>query len=635
MGKYFRTKSIFLYILVISLICGYFYFFFEKNIKWALEYTATKANGAEVNIGDFDINLKKAKITIRNIQVTDRKKPTHNLFSLNNLTGDIQIAPLLKAKTIIDLIQISSLDIGGKRKRPGKVLKDQFLALPEILEESKAATNKTIADKYKNTLINNFYQLAKGESLKKQVNIIKDNLSSLKQVKKVEDLLKSKEDLWKKNIADLPDKNALKELEEQFKKIRDSKPKGATAIALQVKTASELIKNTKSKIKKIKETKSNFKTDLSAVNLEVKKIETSIKSDVEDLKKKFNVSSFDTDSLLESVLKPIIMERISFFYGYIAKMREKIPFGLGEVSTEENQKAKKEKQKVNAFEGKNYAFGNKNSLPKFLIKKINIDGKISMKGYQGNIGGKIINVTDNQALVGSPMKIDLSANFAGENKKSILTNIIVNHTNPNQPQETGKISIKGLPIDKINLANSNKLKFTAKELVANFDVNFNILDEKVDLKISSLLDNLKFNFDADNKQVKNLLSLLSDNLTTVDLTTALTGTWSDLSTKFGSNLDKLIGNSLKQSFSKDNLKQQFEIEKKIQSMVNSDETLSKINKFREKYELSLESKEAFVQSLQKKLETEKQNLVSKNKEKLENKVKDKGKKLLNDLFKKL
>ena len=86
-----------------------------------IESALAKVNGAEVNVRKADLAILQGRVRIEGLQVTDRKKPTHNLVAAGEISSDISIRGLLTGRVIIDELAAVEGVVGGLRETPGEV----------------------------------------------------------------------------------------------------------------------------------------------------------------------------------------------------------------------------------------------------------------------------------------------------------------------------------------------------------------------------------------------------------------------------------------------------------------------------------------------------------------------------------
>ncbi len=98
----------------------------------------SQANGAEVNVGTFDLALLAGRVHAEEIQLTDPAKPTHNRLAANELTADADLWNILRGRLVIDEVTVGGVTFDQQRQAPGAVIdKPEEPAAVEAAAEEK------------------------------------------------------------------------------------------------------------------------------------------------------------------------------------------------------------------------------------------------------------------------------------------------------------------------------------------------------------------------------------------------------------------------------------------------------------------------------------------------------------------
>ena len=96
-----RLEAIIPITIILLLIIGYFTYFFDGHLRRGIEYGATFAHGAEVNVGALHTSFTEPSLTISKIQVTDKSDPTLNIIEIGTIKLKLLWDALLRAKFVI------------------------------------------------------------------------------------------------------------------------------------------------------------------------------------------------------------------------------------------------------------------------------------------------------------------------------------------------------------------------------------------------------------------------------------------------------------------------------------------------------------------------------------------------------
>ena len=97
-----RVEAIVPLAIVIGLMMLYFMLFFDMHLRRGLEYGATQANGAEVNIGTVATSLWNASVVVSNIEMTNPEMPDSNRLQIGAINFRMVWDALLRGKVVID-----------------------------------------------------------------------------------------------------------------------------------------------------------------------------------------------------------------------------------------------------------------------------------------------------------------------------------------------------------------------------------------------------------------------------------------------------------------------------------------------------------------------------------------------------
>ncbi len=492
-----RTEALIPLAIVLLLFALYFKYFFDSHLRSVLEYGATYAHGAEVNVGSLNTDFFEPSISIYNIQVTDKSDPAYNIVRLGSIRLQLLWDGLLRGKFVIPESSILKIQTHSKRDRPGRVLP---VKTPEgSKSEVRKAAEKTIGqleEKHDKNLLGDVFAVAGGTNYKDQLKNMENEIQSQRKIKILEKELQAKEKEWKKRIDDLPDESEIKKLVKKIEglKIDTSNPKKLQA---SLKRVDQVYKEARSKYKDIKAAEKAFKADLNKYENEYKGLEKAIQEDINDISQKLNIPSLDPKEINKMLLGNFVAAQLGNLMRYKEAAREYMP-----TKSAEERRAEKEAAQltpVERAEGVDFQFPKKKSYPKFWLQtaKLSSDSK---KGDAGDFSGTLKNVTDNPRHLGKPMTLDFKGGFPHEDILDVTGNITVDHTTA-KPIEKGEISVGSFPVNKNMLSKSKDLKFGYNSGVGTSKISFLMEEENLTLASNSVFRKLDYFANATDRNV--------------------------------------------------------------------------------------------------------------------------------------
>ncbi len=127
-------KKIGLSVLGLLVLLILIYVFFANTlIKTIAEHEIGKAHGAEANIADVDHTLVPLTITINGVELTDAHSPSRNQIQVGTIQADVEFAPLLSQKIVLDNVLIDQVAFNQARTNNGAVFRPPGPSLQDIL----------------------------------------------------------------------------------------------------------------------------------------------------------------------------------------------------------------------------------------------------------------------------------------------------------------------------------------------------------------------------------------------------------------------------------------------------------------------------------------------------------------------
>jgi uncharacterized protein (TIGR03545 family) len=609
-----RFEAIIPITIVFLLFFAYFKFFFDIHLKMGMEMGGTYANGAEVNIGSLSTSFLNASLDIRNIQVTNKENPSHNVLQIGTIQFKALWDALLRGKVVIPLASVGDIMINTARKSPGRVLPVKKSSEDNVQSMKSSAlevTNKVL----EGNIFGDLAAIAQGDNYKEKLKEMEGNLKTSQFIQKMETELKAKEKLWKERIEKLPQKEELKKLEDRVKalKVNSKDPK---AIVAAVKEAESIYKEVDEKYKTIKNTSGELSGDLNLYKNLYTDIKKYVDEDLKDLEGKLGIPSLDPKDLAMRIFGRQFAAEIYRAEKYMRLAREYMP----------PPKKDRQKQAITPRErqtGKDYKFRITTGYPKLWIQKANVNSKASAEGFSGSIGGEILNITDSPQSIAQPMEAKLTGEFPKSQMYDVMIHAVVDHRTENA-KEYGTIKVGAFPLKDIKLSQSSDVTYGFQEATGSSILKVELLDEGVSLNFDATFDKIVFLIDAKSSKVKEILTSISNSLGALTLQGSAKGAWSNLDLDLNSNIGTKLQEALKQELNK----QVAELKDKLRNEVNKkvegqkEKLMSQVGDFEKKYGVSLKNQEDAMNSLKGKLDEEKKKAKDKGKDEIKDKAKD-------------
>lgn len=598
----------------------------DSHLRSAIIYGLEMVNGAEVNLKKASLSFLKGKLTLDDLQVTNKDEPTHNLVSVGKIDFNLNVYELLKAKFIVEKSEVTNIQWASKRKSPGRIIKSppkDPKEGPSTLDQLEDSTLKTMQQNFKGNALGDAANILSGDmSAKDQLNDIKGELTTEKKIKELEEELKGKEEQYKKLIDSIKSQDDLKNIKGQVEafKWNKSDPIGS------IKKVNDLIKTTNSTVKRYKDDVKRIEKDIKLVKDVSENIDKWVEEDMSKLQSRAGLPELNPEELAFSLFGNYFGSKVATFRKYSEMAKEYMP-------------PPKDERKQNTLvptkrgEGRNYLFPKKGENPKFWIKDILVSSTAGKSEYGGDLSGHILNITSSQEIIGKPTTLEIKGNFPKQKIEGVQINGVLDHRQVTQKQEI-KVDVSRYPFPSKNLSKSKDLSLELESSPANLSFK---AEKEGDIARVGLVTNVtqpKFNVNAEKKLVKEIVQNSLDGMTNLNIRADARGTWENLVWKFRSNL----GDQLTQGFKKELDNRIKDAKRKLKEKLlakvepRKQEYLNKVKNLEGQLKGQLESQKNKVDSEVKgmldKLKGEQKNSVKKNTKKLKNDAK----KLLKKLF---
>jgi uncharacterized protein (TIGR03545 family) len=642
-----RTGAVVPFIIIVAIIVLYFKFFFDSNLRKALEYGGYQALGAEVDIAKLETSFFNASIRIQGIEVTDSQKPTHNSISIGDIRFGVLWDALLRAKVVINEIAVEQVEFGKPRKTAGKVKppepvevtpaeEDKPSKIKQEAEKLKNQAVETAQKNYNNNVLGDAANMLGGSSANVQLDKIQGTLPSKEMAAKLETDLKAKQEAWQTRIKNLPQGKDFQALGDRLNKVKTKDFKSLDEFQNSLKEADAIFKEADAKYKEVQSANKDLNADLANTQNQIKALDDQIKADVKNLEARFNIPHLDPKSISQALFRQYLDPYLAKFNHYKNLANKYIPPNLmkkgGKKGEPDLSMQPRPREK-----GVVYEFGRLNSYPAFWIKKVRVSSQAGKTEYSGNIKGEISDITTNQALTGKPTVAAFQGDFPAAQLGGLDTKLVVDNRG-----EASKINfdfaLASFPMAGRELVNSSDVSIGFSEAAGSMKITSELLALR-DFKLSmnNSFTKVAYNIKAANETADQLLKAIFAGIPTVTLDVDGWGQLPALSLSINSNL----GTEVQKGIEKQIQAKIAEARAKLEAVVN-EQVGKQRAQIEAQYNQIKNQVEKEIKKLQDQAEAQKksaENKADQAKKEQENsgkkKVEDEAKKGIDDLKKKM
>ncbi len=593
-----RLEAVVPMLIVVGVTVLYFSMFFDTHLRRGLEYGATQANGAEVDIGRLQTSFFKASMLIGDVQFTDPAQPERNRVQIGEMRFAMLWDALLRGKVVIDEATMENVQIDTARKRAGKVLP------PPPPSTKPSASDRMLAsmkDQFSGNAVGDLAAIAAGANPSDQLQQIGGELKSDAYLAELQRSMDETEQQWKARIASLPSREDIDALRARVSSVQYSGFKDLEQVQASVKELQSIRDAFEAKGKSVSDAGAGLSDDINGLRTSFSGLDDVVREDVRGLQARMKLPTLDAKNLSQSLFGMDVLGQLQQARGYMEQARQYMPA--------KSAKAEEQPAPRNLHKGRDYAFGHPKGYPAFWLRRARLTS--TLPGGKG-LTGEITDVATDQPLVGRPMVAKLQGEMPQQGVTGIKAELVIDHTKPAAVERLA-VSVGQYGVAGRSLVNSPNLTLAFAEASAGASFTAELRGEQVDIKANNQFRDVDFEMTAPSPVVREMMHASLDGLKTVDMNARVSGTWSDLKWNLSTNLGDAMARGMKR-YLQDKMD---EARKRIQAQVDARIAAqrAKLMKRRDEMEARLRSvvaeKQAQIDKLRAELEAKRKELEDK------------------------
>jgi len=508
-------------VIVLGLITLYFTLFFDMHLRRGLEYVATLANGAEVNIGKLDTSLWHASAEVGDIEMTDPGQPARNRVQIGAVNFRMLWDALLRGKVVVDEASITDVQIDMTRSRPGRVLPVKKSGDGEGYGDKVLSRVK---EEFSGNVLGDLAAIAAGADSKEQLATMGADLKSSAQIAAMLKSLDEKNQQWQSRIAALPKGEEFSVLQHRLANVKLDNLQDVTQNQASLQELDSIRNDFDAKSKSVRETGAALSGDIAVSRDSFAELDRIVKEDVRSLQARMHLPSLDARTLSRALFGLDVLGKMQQAHGYMDQARSYIP----SKSEKENPLPVHERKK-----GHDYVFGQPHGYPPFWLRKALISSRL--QGGTSDLSGEILDVSTDQSLVGRPMVATIKGDFPQQGISGIKAELVINHLSSAPVErlvmEVGRYAAAGRSLVS---SPSVELGFSKAEGSAKFIAQ--LRGDNVDVSMTNRFTQVTFETKAQSDVVREMINASVAGLDMVNLDAHVSGTWSNLDWQLSTNL---------------------------------------------------------------------------------------------------
>ncbi len=492
--------------ILIFLVAIYTQFFMDLHARKALEWSLSKAVGAEVNIRKFESHIYQGKIHIAGIDITDADKPSHNLVSLQNIVFSLSWDALLRGKIVINTAQITDIATQTKRNKPGKVYPKSTEPSFVATEFEKLTNNAMSGLKEENTGTLFGDALSILENKGAPLTQLENQLQSTKLIAEFGQNFQTTQDTWKTITTDFT--APVSGLEKKVDTLQNMSFKSVDEAQKWLQNANSVYADIEAQIKKVEETQAQFNRDVRMLNTTVGKIDQTIAKDLDTLKSYVQLPKLPENQLSAYLFDTYIKRYLQHYDTAKTWADTYLPPNL--------LRKKEETYTITPIPRKKgilYTYGKQNSYPLFWLKHAKITSKASAATPAiGAIKGEITHLSTDQSLTQQPFTVLLAGDFPGIHINGLRIQILVDRRDQ-RVQDLFDLQIGAYPIDELVLLDSPEMQLKLKKAYGRLGITAKRSHQHLDIALTQYFEKILFDVHAQNTLINDISQASFSHLT--------------------------------------------------------------------------------------------------------------------------
>ena len=550
-----RTGVIIALVTFGALLWCYSKFFFDRNLKSLIEIFGTSVNGAEVNVGSIKTSFFGGSFVLRNLQITDKEMPERNSLQIGAVKFHFVWDALLRAKFVIDESSVEDIQIYSSRKAPGRVVSLDEANFLRGTSKQLARLEQTVLDQgkkeFEGNALGDVANILDGGDPADQLKSIKQELYTEKKIKEYEELIKSKEEVWKSDLEKLRQVDDLQKIISNLKDFKFNKKRPDKSL----KELSKALKSSKDKVNSFNNAYKRIKGDVKNFSLTTNQIDEWVKQDKQTLQSRFKIPEINVGDLSKQLFAKMFLSKLGEYRKYVEMAREYMPPSQEEKIAQAKKEGKTEDDIKKILEekrptvkarrgGVNYKFKITTGYPLFWLKKSVISSKSTDSQTSGDVEGVFENFTTDPQVVGKIASISLKGDFPHQKVMGVKALVTIDRLQ-SVPKEKVKASVASYPVGEQLFSKSEKLKFGFQKATGQLNLNMISSQGKVESELVNYLTDVDYLVDSSSNSVKEMFTNVVNGVGKISVNANATGSWDDLDWKIKSNLGDRLSLGLK------------------------------------------------------------------------------------------
>jgi uncharacterized protein (TIGR03545 family) len=395
--RLFRWKGIIPTLVGVALFLALWAAFGEPIIADTVEEAASKALGTQVDVAGVEIDETRSTLTLRGITIADPFDSTRNLVQAGQLRIELALEPLLEKKVIIERLALRDVRTGTARATPARSMSESGFA-PRALREMQRFRSQFRVPLLSLTPIDTIQSIVLDptqlatvravETLVMRADSTRGALRGGYQALRIEEMLDSARALVARLQATNP--RAL----------------GVAGVSAAVSDVQRTAARLDSARRRIEALARDGRTAVDLLERDLRSLDESRRQDYAFARGLLKLPTFDAPDIGAGLFGAVTIDKFQQALYWAMLAREHAPPGLRPRQRSGPSRLRRA--------GTTVHFVEREALPRFLIRRADVELTVGEGGARGIYGLALADVTTEPTIVGRPMAFALRRESGGD-----------------------------------------------------------------------------------------------------------------------------------------------------------------------------------------------------------------------------
>ena len=556
-----RRNVVYFAVVPAAILLIVLYVFLDGWVESGLEYAGERAVGAKVEIDNLALTMSPVGMAFDRLQVADANDPWMNLFETGRVQFAVDLGQLLRAKFIVETVEVNALILGTKRSTDGSIppppppqaAEQTTVSEPSLVEQAAPAL---VEDARKAPV----FDMAKLRAdLKIDSLVDPKNLLTFRHLDSLKRQIDAASADWDTTLASFDKgKTQAEEIETRVRSINVNEIKTlpqATEAFNNAKTAYTTVQEV---TKTLADRKRSVTDGINGIASGIRQIDDVATQDFRTTVALAQLPDLSMKGLAQLALGKDLMTEAQTYLGYADMVRNKIP----------EHSSRPDPTQPKRSEGIAVHFPLERSYPKVWIKQILVSGGTDAQQDSNYFAasGRVTDISNDQRITGKPIVVALGA------KKGRGTNLKFDAFFDRRtavPHDNYKVFLSGVPVGSMKLGRSGFLPSTITNATSRIRVEADIPGNQFDATTRVDIEQMQLSFDRDARNV--VERIVRDVLTSINGFFVNLRLWKNdrgvIDVAFSSDLDDQLSARARKAIGDEVARIQAEIRAKVNAQI--------------------------------------------------------------------